>query len=449
MCKDLWLKRGGKEKMNDLMQIITLISIWLSLLMSIITLAGAVLFWLIHSKVLVRITPLKRYPKVTIVVPAHNEELVIEKTATAILDLNYPKDKLEILFYADNCEDKTADVLDKVLAQKQYQGRNAQVIRRTGTGGKAGVLNDALKIAHGEYLGVYDADAMPEENALYFLVRKVLENPERYMAAFGRNKTRNAKQNFLTKCINQEIVVTQRVQHCGIWQLFKIGRIPGTNFIINKQYVESIGGWRNGALTEDTDISFKIMGSGKLIALAYNSETFQQEPERIKDYYFQRLRWAKGNYEVVINNFKHIFDRSNWRVKLETFYYSCTFFWFNAAIVLSDIIFLANLIALIVHIWEPNVTLPFTITSSNILLAQILLMNWLLMILLYILQINVAMCTQYGQATTSQIWLSLASYFTYSQLFIVVSIHAVCSVCCDRIFHRDGTKWVKTKRFAD
>lgn len=109
--------------MNDLMQIITLISIWLSLLMSIITLAGAVLFWLIHSKVLVRITPLKRYPKVTIVVPAHNEELVIEKTATAILDLNYPKDKLEILFYADNCEDKTADVLDKVLAQKQYQGR--------------------------------------------------------------------------------------------------------------------------------------------------------------------------------------------------------------------------------------------------------------------------------------------------------------------------------------
>ena len=156
----------------------------------------------------------------------------------------------------------------------------------------------------------------------------------KYKAAFGRNKTRNARQNFLTKCINQEIVVTQRIQHCGIWQLFKIGRIPGTNFIINTDYVRSIGGWRNGALTEDTDISFKIMGSGSLIALAYNSEAFQQEPERLKDYYFQRLRWAKGNYEVVINNFHHLFDKSNWRVKLETIYYSCTFFWFNLAIVL-------------------------------------------------------------------------------------------------------------------
>lgn len=435
--------------MNDLIQIITLISIWLSLLMSIITLSGAVLFWLKHSKILVKVDPLPHYPKITIVVPAHNEELVIEKTATAILNLNYPTNKLEILFYADNCDDHTAEVLDRVLQNDRYQKRNAQVIRRTGSGGKAGVLNDALKIAHGEYLGVYDADAMPERNALYFLVKKVLENPQRYMAAFGRNKTRNANQNFLTKCINQEIVVTQRIQHCGIWQLFKIGRIPGTNFIINKKYVESIGGWRNGALTEDTDISFKIMGSGKLIALAYNSEAFQQEPERLKDYYFQRLRWAKGNYEVVINNFKHIFDRSNWRVKLETFYYSCTFFWFNAAIVLSDIIFLANLFTLIIRIWQPNIMLPFTITSSNILLAQILLLNWLLMILLYILQINVAMCTQFGQATTKQIWLSLASYFTYSQLFIVVSIHAVSSVCMDRWLHRDGTKWVKTKRFAD
>lgn len=78
-----------------------------------------------------------------------------------------------------------------------------------------------------------------------------------------------------------------------MWHLFKIGRIPGTNFIIQTEFVKSIGGWRNGALTEDTDISFKIMQSGKLIALAYNSEAFQQEPETLKSYYMQRKRWAK------------------------------------------------------------------------------------------------------------------------------------------------------------
>jgi cellulose synthase/poly-beta-1,6-N-acetylglucosamine synthase-like glycosyltransferase len=431
----------------QILMIVTLISIWLSLLMSLTTLGGATHFWLKHSTKIVQITPLPIYPKVTIVVPAHNEEIVIAQTLEAILNLNYPAEQVEILLYADNCNDNTALEMGRVLNKDKYRNRNAQVIQRSGKGGKAGVLNDALKIAKGDYIGVYDADAMPEKNALYFLVKKAIENPERYMAVFGRNKTRNAKQNFLTKCINQEIVVTQRIQHCAIWHMFKIGRIPGTNFIISREFVESIGGWRNGALTEDTDISFKIMQSGKLIALAYNSEAFQQEPETVHDYYFQRLRWAKGNYQVVINNFKYLFNRSNWRVKLETFYYSCTFFLFNAAIILSDIIFATNVGCMVARIFNPAITIPFTFGSNNGLIMQVLLVNWILMIVLYILQNSLAMSTQFGQATTGQIWLSLASYITYSQLFIVVSVHAVISVCLDAIFHRNGNVWVKTKRF--
>ncbi|WP_338148820.1 glycosyl hydrolase family 8 [Lactobacillus acetotolerans] len=191
---------------------------------------------------MIKITPLPRYPMITIVVPAHNEEVVIAQTTRAILDMNYPADRVELLLYADNCADKTADEMRRALADPRYRSRNVKIIERTGSGAKAGVLNDALKIAHGDYIGVYDADAMPETNVLYFLVRKALENPERYVAVFGRNKTRYAQQNFLTKCINQEIVVTQRIQHCGIWHLFRIGRIPGTNFIIQRQYQKN-GHW--------------------------------------------------------------------------------------------------------------------------------------------------------------------------------------------------------------
>ena len=63
-----------------------------------------------------------------------------------------------------------------------------------------------------------------------------------------------------------------------------------------------------------------------------------------------------------------------------------------------------------------------------------MLFNWLLMIMLYLLQINIALASQFGQATSKQIWLALISYLT--------------SVTLDKLFHRDGTKWVKTKRFA-
>ncbi|BBD23236.1 glycosyl transferase [Streptococcus constellatus subsp. constellatus] len=227
---------------SQLIMIITLVSIWLSLIWSLVTLSSGVHFWLKHSDFKVDVSPLKYYPKVTIVVPAHNEDVVIAQTARAILDMNYPRDKVELLLFADNCEDDTYQEMLNVKAMSEYATRDITITDRKGTGGKAGVLNDALKIAKGDYICVYDADAMPEKNALYFLVKKVLEDPERHVASFGRNKTRNANQNFLTRCINQEIVVTQRIQHVGMWHMFKIGRIPGTNFIINTEFVKSIGG---------------------------------------------------------------------------------------------------------------------------------------------------------------------------------------------------------------
>lgn len=94
--------------MTEFVMIVTLISIWSSLLMSSITLGGAVHFWLEHSRKIVDIVPLKRYPLITIVVPAHNEAVVIAQTTQAILELNYPADKVELLIFADNCNDQTA-----------------------------------------------------------------------------------------------------------------------------------------------------------------------------------------------------------------------------------------------------------------------------------------------------------------------------------------------------
>lgn len=434
---------------SQFLMIFTLISIWISLIWGVVILVSGVHFWLKHSDFKVDKEKLPYYPKVTIVVPAHNEDVVISQTAQAILNMNYPHDKVELLLFADNCSDNTYQECLAVQAMPEYAGRNITIINRKGTGGKAGVLNDALKMADGEYICIYDADAMPETNALYFLVKEVMKDPERRVASFGRNKTRNAKQNFLTRCINQEIVVTQRVHHVGMWHLFKIGRIPGTNFIIQTEFVKSIGGWRNGALTEDTDISFKIMQSGKLIALAYNSEAFQQEPETLKSYYMQRKRWAKGNYEVVISNFKHLFGKGNWRVKLEVANYSCIFFWFNGAIVLSDLIFFANVLDIVLHIFFPTVQIPFAFDANNIYIAQLMLFNWLLMIGLYLLQINVALASQFGQATSKQIWLAILSYFSYAQLFIIVSLDSLWSIIMDKILHREGTTWVKTKRFAE
>lgn len=436
--------------MGKLLIIFALVSIWMSVGITIIILFGAVKYLLELLKAPKNeMLPLKETPVVTIIVPAHNEELVIADTVKALLNLNYPKECLDIKVVADNCEDNTYQIAKAIIEKSQHHFLNVEVINRTGTGGKAGVLNDMLKKAQGEWLCVYDADAMPEKNALYFLIQKALEDKEKYGAVFGRNKTRNYKQNFLTRCINLEIVTTQRIHHTGMWELFKIGRIPGTNFIIKTDFVKEIGGWDNGALTEDTAISFKIMQSGKLIALAPHSEAFQQEPETLEAYYHQRKRWAKGNYEVILDNFKHLFNQSNWRIKLEILYYTSTFFWFNFSILVSNFLFLSNLVAVIIRLFQPSFMIPFTFGGSNRQIAAILLVNWVLMFMIYLLQINIALVSQYGQGTTENILYSIASYFTYAQFFIVVATGAFFSLVIDKLFKRDGSVWYKTQRFND
>lgn len=97
----------------------------------------------------------------------------------------------------------------KTILEESVQDQKIRVIERSGNGSKAGVLNDALKIATGKYIGVYD-DAEPEKNALYFLVKKILENPNRYKAAFGRNKTRNVQSWGIRVSIFKYIFVWSR-----------------------------------------------------------------------------------------------------------------------------------------------------------------------------------------------------------------------------------------------
>ncbi|PAK47936.1 glycosyltransferase [Paenibacillus sp. 7541] len=433
--------------MADLLLVFCILSIWAAVFQSIVIMGGAVRFifrqsrkeWDIPSQ-----DEMEHFPKVTVLVPAHNEELVIAATAEHILRLNYPKDKVQLIVIADNCSDRTAAKLKELKQREAYRDRDFMIFERTGTGGKSGALNDALLHAKHEWVCVFDADAAPERNALYFLIEKALEDPDRYGAVFGRNKARNRGQNFLSKCINLELVTAQRIYHTGLWELFKLGTIPGTNFIVKTELIREIGGWDTEAITEDTAISFEIMTRGQLIALAPQAEAYQQEPEQLSVYLKQRERWAKGNFAVVMEIIHHLFGRSSWRIKLQVLYYAASYFWYLLSIIISDIIIVVNLVYWGISLFHPEVVSPFQFADD---LYIYLMIAWGLMYYLFVLQINLALATDIGQSTTQNFILSCLSYFTYAQLFVLVSIRAFCSLLIDKVTGRK-VKWYKTQRFG-
>lgn len=69
------------------------------------------------------------------------------------------------------------------------------------------------------------------------------------------------------------------------------------------------------------------------------------------------------------------------------------------------------------------------------------------MFYLYLLQINIALASDYGQATVTNFIYAIVSYFTYAQLFIIVSVAAMYDIIRDKITGTRHTKWYKTQRF--
>lgn len=423
----------------------TIFSLWISTLMTLIQQYGAFKGHFKNLREDIDIDALyhENLPPVTIMVPAHNEEKVIIGTCLKIMKLNYPKDKIELIVVNDASTDTSKDLLAKF--QLRYPDFDMTVINTTkedGGKGKSQALEQAIAISKYDILGVYDADAAPEQNALLLLVHKLLEDAS-HGAAFGRNKCRNRDHNLLTKFITLETITTQKIEHIADWQLHQLGKIPGTNYIIKKSALEEAGGFTHEALTEDTDLSFKLYRLGYKIAYEVRSEAYQQEPETLKVFHKQRKRWAKGNIDVLIRNLKYFFKGPS-QLRQSLFSLFVTYFWFIIVIFLSDVFFILQL-RIIIHnaIFTNQLPNLFNFDEHQI---NLLVISWAILFFTFILYINFALVTEIGQSTVNNYLVSVLSYFTYAQLFFIVSLIGIFSYIFDRIFKRES-KWYKTERF--
>ena len=120
--------------------------------------------------------------------------------------MNYPHDKVELLFICgQNCSDSTYEECLSVQALPEYEGRNIRNgINRKGTVNSEKRAFLMMRSRWQKVIIFVFMMRMPCLKRMHFtfLVKEVLKDAERRVAAFGRNKTRNAKQNFLTRCIN-------------------------------------------------------------------------------------------------------------------------------------------------------------------------------------------------------------------------------------------------------
>lgn len=104
-------------------------------------------------------------PSVTLLIPVHNEENVIQEKIENALSLDYPKDKFEVLLILDECTDRTKEIAER------YVNRGLKIVEQKPRRGKMAALNLAIPQAKGEMLVFTDANSIYKKDAIKMLVR--------------------------------------------------------------------------------------------------------------------------------------------------------------------------------------------------------------------------------------------------------------------------------------
>jgi len=408
----------------DLLFLVCVVIIWLMIAYQLIlTFAG----YRYRRKIFTEQQEMEKNPQelkpVSIMVPARNEGLVIERTLQRILKLDYPQKMLEVVIINDGSTDDTASIVENMAQLDSRIKLVSLPVGETGHG-KAYALNYGLKQCSHDIIAIYDADNNPQQNSLKILVPHLLQD-DSLAAVIGKFRTVNRERNWLTRFINIETLAFQWILQAGRYNMSKVAILPGTNYIIKKSVLDELGGWDEKAITEDSELSVRIYEKGFNIKFVPLSVTWEQEPEKLSVWIKQRTRWVRGNNYVIKKFASSMIRLKSKFLVMEFIYLFALYYLFLTATVISHLLFLLCSLGVV----SLNVPGPYFGV-------------WVSAFLLFVLEIIVVLSYE-QEDSKKNILFTVLMYFTYCQLWLYVVFK---SLTLDLRRHRVGV-WDKTERF--
>ena len=229
----------------------------------------------------------KSYPKVSVIIPAYNEEKVIANTIESLLETKYPKK--EIIFVDDGSKDNTLRIATRYKDQ-------IKVLHKE-NGGKATALNYGIQYATGEIIVIVDADTIIGRQSLKEIV-KGFEVDKHVAAVAGNIKVRNAN-NWLTKCQALEYITGIQIVRRAFDVFGSITIVPGALGAFKKSYLSEAGAYGKDTIVEDFDQTIKLLKAGLITQGSSKATAYTEAPNTMRDFVAQRKRWYRGNMQVL------------------------------------------------------------------------------------------------------------------------------------------------------
>jgi cellulose synthase/poly-beta-1,6-N-acetylglucosamine synthase-like glycosyltransferase len=275
-------------------------------------------------------------PNVSIIVPAHNEDEVIEQKILNLLEVDYPSEKIEIIISSDNSSDNTNSIVKKYEKKYRQKIKLYQVKTRKG---KTNAQDEAVKIAKGEVIVFTDANSMLKETSVYELVKTLSDSNVGYVA--GKLVYINESANSTSESEASYWNIDLRMRKIES-NLASITAGNGSIYAVKKKdYVEI-----NPVYSHDSIFPPKFVISGKRAVYNEKAIAYEKAGETDSDEFNRKVRMSR---KIIAINFVDISKYNIFKYGLFSLFYishrtlrnnlyllHILVFFFNLVIVLTD-----------------------------------------------------------------------------------------------------------------
>lgn len=264
-----------------------------------------------------------RYPPITILVAAYNEQASIASTIESIALQEYPG-KMHVFVVNDGSTDQTVSITKALQAKYKW----LKLVDLKENVGKAGALNVALAKVKTKYVITVDGDSYLYADALKHLVGRILSDPENTAAVAGAVLVRNSREKFITKIQEWDyfhgIAAVKRSQ--SLYQGTLVAQ--GAFSVYKTSVVRDVGGWP-ATVGEDIVLTWAILKAGHRVGYAEDACLFTNAPETWPQFFKQRHRWSRGLIEAFKAHWQLLF-----KARLTT-----VFIWWNLFFPYMDFVY--------------------------------------------------------------------------------------------------------------
>jgi glycosyltransferase XagB len=241
-----------------------------------------------------------RLPVYTVLVPVFREAGVVADLVRNLGDLDYPKDKLEILLLLEEGDDETRAAAMSAGAPETI---TFVTVPPGGPQTKPRACNVGLFFARGEFLVIYDAEDVPDPDQLKKAVvafrRAEAAGDDSLVCVQAALNYWNADENFLTRMFTLEYSFWFDYMLPGLDALGLPIPLGGTSNHFRTDVLRRLGGWDPYNVTEDADLGIRASAAGLTVGVV-NSTTFEEANRAYGNWIRQRSRWIKGYLQTTL-----------------------------------------------------------------------------------------------------------------------------------------------------